>query len=968
MMAAGQNGRLIYRTEQCTGCDYLGARSFARISPARELIPDDVFLRIFPFCRGRTPLPFLFWLEGLTCNPEDRQRIEEACDLVCTAREGHTFSTPPIIFRSEREETAASGLYGLSFHATPPQSPSLCIIRFPAAQRNAPADLTAPDWSCLDSMNEAVIILSPDARVHWSNRVGRRELSSAGMEEGAPVSAFWKRVMWEDGTCPLSEFIPASMEKASVDIFVEDTLERSWRIRTGLLGDSADSFTGYIQTAVEMTEWMARRVKLSDIEHMFAAFMENLPSAAAILDLNGRVRYCNPQMDQFFCRNGYADGQGGYTFPPEMIRTVTALFPEVLKKGSVSTERRHTEPEKHDLIYQLTFFSISRSGCPPLIGAIAVDQTEERKNEKQRAALAATLFEAQKAARMGSWQYDDETGSITFRGLSPGDLFLSDTPLSMPLEVFLRSLPPQDAARVRQAVSDRSVDVLHELTVSLKNTDGEVMYAAFRARNRTDGIKGTVGTIQDITDRVKAEKARAQSEERFRLYFNSKMAGSMIIEPLYNDEGDFSSFRFLAANQSFGRMMGVDQGTVIGKNVDDLFPDDAREWVSLFHDAVMEGGSYTAEWTCSQRGKTFSGHIFPLGGSRTSYGCSFIDVSHECEALRVLQENDEFLKIIFPATIEGILVIDAEMHTILDANATACDLIGAGRDEIIGCLCRDVICPAKDGFCPVTDLGEEVHMSERILLTADGDRIPVLKSVRQVVYQGRKCLIEMIVDLRKIKAAEDALNIAEERYRMVFETSPDGILITDTELISEVNPAFATALGYLPEEMKGRSVLDFAPEFQEDGVRSSHRRIEILREIMGGRRISIQWDAISRDGLLVRFEIRGGLVNYLGKVMVVLVGRNVTELLNLKRRQREALDQIENNLANLATLNDHIRNPLMVISAYTEMDATEHAKVVMDQIQEIDGIINMLDRGFLESEKIREFLRKHHDVETISND
>lgn len=96
--------------------------------------------------------------------------------------------------------------------------------------------------------------------------------------------------------------------------------------------------------------------------------------------------------------------------------------------------------------------------------------------------------------------------------------------------------------------------------------------------------------------------------------------------------------------------------------------------------------------------------------------------------------------------------------------------------------------------------------------------------------------------------------------------------------------------------------------------------------------------------------------------MVILVGRNVTELIHLKQRQNEALDQIEENLVNLATLNDQIRNPLMVISAYTEMGESEHTPVIMNQIQEIEGIINTLDRGFLESEKIREFLRKHHDV------
>ncbi|MDE4908426.1 PAS domain-containing protein [Methanogenium marinum] len=73
----------------------------------------------------------------------------------------------------------------------------------------------------------------------------------------------------------------------------------------------------------------------------------------------------------------------------------------------------------------------------------------------------------------------------------------------------------------------------------------------------------------------------------------------------------------------------------------------------------------------------------------------------------------------------------------------------------------------------------------------------------------------------------------------------DAILITDMKSISEVNPAFAGALGYLTEEMKGRSILDFAPKFQEDGILSSDRRDEVLKEIYGGRRINVLWKRAS---------------------------------------------------------------------------------------------------------------------------
>lgn len=945
----------------CTGCDYLGIRSFSRISvDTRVLNPDDSFLRFFPFCYGINPLPFSFWLDGLGCSPDTCIQIMDACDLVCSAKEGHTFSSAPLIVSLKREN-GGSILYSMMFHAGGGQPPSFCLTRYPEVETDPPVT----DWSCLDSMNEAVIILKPDARVYWANRVARRELSPAGMETGVPVSTFWKRVLWDKGTCPMVDFICASWNAVPQDVIAEDSCGRFWRIRTGLLGNSKDSFAGFIQTAVEMTEWMDSRAQLNEIQQRFETFMEHIPSAAFILDLDGTVQYCNPYMEQYFCPNRCGNTGDVCPLPQTMIQDLRSLFPEVLNNGCLSVERRHMEPEKCDQAFQLTLFPIMRTGERPLIGAITVDLTEVRKNEMEREILADTLLEAQKVAQLGIWDYHYENGVITFHGISPYAMSTKENPVSMPLEGFLNSLMPEEVGKVRQAVCDRSADSFHELMFSMNNTSNDVEYVGFRARSRTDGIAGTVGTIQDITDKVKAEEARAQSEEQFRLYFNSNMSGSMIIEPIFSETGKFTDFRFISVNWSFARMMGVEQESIIGMTALEVFPDDAGQCISSFRDTIMRGGSCSGEFISSQTGMIFSGYIFRLGESQPYYGCSFIDISAEREALRVLKENDEFLNIIFPVTIEGILVIDAETHTIQDLNATACDLIGRGREEIIGCPCRDLICPVRDGLCPVTDLGKEVYRYETVIPTADGSWIPIIKSVKQVVYQGRKCLIEMIVDLREVKAAEEALTLAEKRYRMVFETTPDGILITDTYEINEVNTAFAKELGYTPNEMKGCSVLDFAPKYQSDGFPSSQRRDDGLKEILGGSRIKLQWDALSREGQLVHLEVRGGFMNVLGKIMVVLVGRNITEMIHMREQKREALDQIEENLASLATLNDHIRNPLMVISAYTEMDASEHGTVIMDQIREIDGIINSLDMGFLESEKIREFLRKHHDVDNV---
>lgn len=966
-----REGRGFRQVVGCRGCDYLGTRSSVRIDGDTGIIlPDEPFFQFFPFCAGKDPLLFSFWLDGLDCLPEDRRSIEEACALVCTAAvDGGAFSGAPLIMHLDDGESGPH-LYSMTFHGGGGRPPSFCITRYPLENMTVRMEEHHTDWSCLDAMNEAVIILRPDARVYRANRVAHEMLSSAGMKEGAPVSAFWKRLLWEDGVCPMIDFITVSRDTMPRDVIAEDIRGRFWRIRTGLLGASEKTFSGFIQTAVEMTEWMGHRTELDEVRHRFAAFMEHLPSAALILGLDGTVEYCNPYMKHSLFQGGYGTEHGPCILPPGMIRSLQGLFPQVLHEGRLNIEHKHRIPGADDQVFSLTLFPIPCTGDAPLIGAIAVDMTRERKNDRERAALADTLLEAQKVAQLGMWDYLDGTGSITFHGISPHTLSPEPDDVSLPLDTFLSLVSPDAREEVSATVCDRSPDARHELTFSLGGSGDAVRYAGFRARTRTDGIPGSVGTIQDLTEKITTEKAYARVENRFRSYFNSKITASMIVEPVCDETGEWTTFRYLAVNQAFSRMMEVDGPSLIGKTVHECGGDDAQAWVSLFREAVRRGGSYTGELSSEQSGRVFSCYIFRLkegnAAENDSYGCSFLDISKEEEALRVLQENDEFFRIIFPSTIEGIFVIDTETHTILDANETACRMVGLDRDEIIGHNCRDLICPVREGPCPVTDLGEEMYMKETVIPGPDGKPVPVLKSVKRVVYLGKTCLIEMVVDLKKVKAAEAARSIAEERYRMVFETSPDGVMITDLENISEVNTAFASALGYTPEEMNGCPVIDFSPPFQEDGVSSAWKRDQFLADLWKNGHVSARWDALHRDGQTVHFEMRGGLMNVSGRKMVVIVGRDITRVLEMEKEQRVALDQIEENLAKLATLNDHIRNPLMVISAYTEMDESEHAMVIMNQIGEIDEIINSLDRGFLESEKIREFLRKHHDFTTVS--
>jgi ABC-type uncharacterized transport system substrate-binding protein len=88
--------------------------------------------------------------------------------------------------------------------------------------------------------------------------------------------------------------------------------------------------------------------------------------------------------------------------------------------------------------------------------------------------------------------------------------------------------------------------------------------------------------------------------------------------------------------------------------------------------------------------------------------------------------------------------------------------------------------------------------------------------------------------------------------------------------------------------------------------------------------------------------------------------KNEEKFRMLAQKQHEALEQIEKNLEDMAILNDHIRNPLTVIVALADMDGGTIREAVLSQAREIDLLINKLDKGWLESHKIREFLRRHY--------
>jgi two-component system, NtrC family, sensor kinase len=215
--------------------------------------------------------------------------------------------------------------------------------------------------------------------------------------------------------------------------------------------------------------------------------------------------------------------------------------------------------------------------------------------------------------------------------------------------------------------------------------------------------------------------------------------------------------------------------------------------------------------------------------------------------------NQANFQVLFHGVETGIFIIDPETHRIVDANPTALKLIRAPLEETVGAICHRFACPAELGKCPVTDLGQTVDNSERVLLTASGERRSIIKTVQPVELDGHTYLLESFFDITERKRSEKALEQRTSYLNTLIETNPLGTVVLDKdERIEMSNSAFEQLFLFSREELLGKSIHELIiPQGLADESRG------FRRECMERRSVQFTTRRRRKDNTLVDVEIRG---------------------------------------------------------------------------------------------------------------
>lgn len=196
--------------------------------------------------------------------------------------------------------------------------------------------------------------------------------------------------------------------------------------------------------------------------------------------------------------------------------------------------------------------------------AVSRDVTERKRYEEALQESERRLAEAQSLARVGSWEWDVVSDSISWSAQQYRNFGLAPENFKATFEGTMEHVHPEDRdhmARVHRESMDRGGSF--EWEYRLVRPDGEVRHMHTRGRTFTDERGEPVrmaGADHDLTERKAAERALRQSEERFRQLFEQSVDALLV----HDEEG-----RYVDVNVQACRLYGYSREELLSLSVHD---------------------------------------------------------------------------------------------------------------------------------------------------------------------------------------------------------------------------------------------------------------------------------------------------------------------------------------------------------------------------------------------------------------
>ncbi|MEI7502824.1 MAG: PAS domain S-box protein [Paludibacter sp.] len=291
-----------------------------------------------------------------------------------------------------------------------------------------------------------------------------------------------------------------------------------------------------------------------------------------------------------------------------------------------------------------------------------------------------------------------------------------------------------------------------------------------------------VANFRDITERKKAEEELKYSNERLeQLALQSKtFAWEVNLEGMFTYVSPIieAVLGYLPSDlvniKYFYDIFVSDGKDVITKNVFRII-EEKNSFNNFEHKVLAADG--TEVWLLNN-----GSPMIDAEGNCIGFRGSNMDISERKSNEERIKENEEYQRLLLENLSVGIMIIDPETRIIETVNSFASNIIGDKIENIVGRRCHSYVCPSINECCPVCDKNEIVDNSDKILLNAKGESIPILKTIKLITIGSKEKLLESFIEISERKQIEAKLRESDERKSSLIASMNDIVFVLDNDL------------------------------------------------------------------------------------------------------------------------------------------------------------------------------------------
>jgi PAS domain S-box-containing protein len=372
------------------------------------------------------------------------------------------------------------------------------------------------------------------------------------------------------------------------------------------------------------------------------------------------------------------------------------------------------------------------------------------------------------------------------------------------------------------------------------------------SHTRDDAPDFTRSALETIAAQIGSNVARLKTEESLRLR-ESYLSAIIENQPGLLWMKDRAGL-FLAVNTKFSRSCGLDcPELLIGKTDFDIWPRElAARYVEDDVKVMKAEKPCSVEEPISDRGdihwfETFKAPIMDAQGMVIGTTGFSRDITERKQAEEALRKSEERYRLLIETTDTGYVIID-DTGAVLDANREYVRLSGHEKlEEILGRSVMEWTAhEEKETNARAVDICARnglVRNLEIAYVDKKGNRTPVEINATAMDVEGGPRILALCRDITERKQAAQALSISQERYRLLYEHAPVGILLMNRSgSILEVNSAAVQILGSPSAEATKEINVLTLPLLIEAGIAAAFRRcVETGEVVFGEHPYSTKW-------------------------------------------------------------------------------------------------------------------------------